>query len=154
MEQEALFSTMLPSFSPVGALVTTLLVSQCLARSTSLDVYLDIGTFRGVTTVSGTQKWLGIPFAEPPVGPLRFKAPVPISKTLSGIQNASAFGNACPQPPNSNPGLGAPIAEDCLYFNVNLLLVILFPSFSHNCIGMETRYFGIQASSFSVDTCE
>ncbi|KAF7330244.1 Carboxylic ester hydrolase [Mycena venus] len=106
------------SFSPVGALVTTLLVSQCLARGTSLDVYLDIGTFRGVATVGGTEKWLGIPFAEPPVGPLRFKAPVPISKTLSGVQNASAFGNACPQPPNSNPGLGAPIAEDCLYFNV------------------------------------
>ncbi|KAJ6488120.1 alpha/beta-hydrolase [Mycena vitilis] len=94
-------------------------VAQCLsvvaASTGALDVSLEIGTFRGVSTVTGTEKFLGIPFAEPPVGPLRFKAPVPIAKASNGVNNASSFGNACPQPPAT---LGAPIAEDCLFLNV------------------------------------
>jgi len=80
-----------------------------------LDVSLKIGSFRGVSTANGTEKWLGIPFAESPVGPLRFKAPVPIAKAFKGINNASSFGNACPQPPGN---LGAAVAEDCLFLNV------------------------------------
>ncbi|KAJ7289291.1 alpha/beta-hydrolase [Mycena rebaudengoi] len=86
------------------------------AAPSKLDVSLNSGTFRGVSTQSGTEKWLGIPFAEAPVGPLRFKAPVPITKVSPGIQDASSFGNACPQPPAGN--LGAPIGEDCLFLNV------------------------------------
>ncbi|KAF7365209.1 Carboxylic ester hydrolase [Mycena venus] len=78
-----------------------------------LDVSLNIGTFRGVSTSKGFQKWLGIPFAEPPVGPLRFKAPVPIAKSFDGIHNASSFGHACPQPQQ-----GFKVAEDCLFLNV------------------------------------
>lgn len=85
------------------------------AAATSLDVSLKIGSFRGVSTANGTEKWLGIPFAESPVGPLRFKAPVPIAKAFKGINNASSFGNACPQPPGD---LGATVAEDCLFLNV------------------------------------
>ncbi|KAJ7744705.1 Alpha/Beta hydrolase protein, partial [Mycena metata] len=101
------------------------------AAAASLDVSLNIGTFRGVPTANGTEKWLGIPFAEAPVGALRFKAPVPISKALKGIQNASTFGNACPQPPGN---LGAPIAEDCLFLNrsVTLNKPIIFVSTSVN----------------------
>ncbi|KAJ7842778.1 alpha/beta-hydrolase [Mycena leptocephala] len=70
--------------------------------ATSLDVSLKIGSFRGVSTANGTEKWLGIPFAESPA----------FSK---GINNASSFGNACPQPPGD---LGAAVAEDCLFLNV------------------------------------
>ncbi|KAJ7510495.1 alpha/beta-hydrolase [Mycena galericulata] len=84
--------------------------------ATSLDVSLTTGTFRGVATANGTEKWLGIRYAEPPVGSLRFKAPVPITTAVKGITNASSFGNACPQPPSTS--LGAPIAEDCLFLNV------------------------------------
>ncbi|EJD06597.1 alpha/beta-hydrolase [Fomitiporia mediterranea MF3/22] len=73
------------------------------------------GSFQGVLTTNGTEHWLGIPYAQSPVGSLRFKAPVPISKPPQGIQAASAFGNACPQPPSD---LGAPIGEDCLFLNV------------------------------------
>jgi hypothetical protein len=84
--------------------------------ATSLDVSLSTGTFRGATTPNGTEKWLGIPFAEPPVRELRFKAPVPIVKTAEGTTNATSFGNACPQPPIAS--LGAPVGEDCLFLNV------------------------------------
>ncbi|KAJ6541711.1 alpha/beta-hydrolase [Mycena capillaripes] len=79
---------------------------------------LKTGTFRGVSTTEGPEKWLGIPFAEPPVGPLRFKAPVPIVKSNASHQtnDALSFGNACPQP--QTDGLGATVAEDCLFLNV------------------------------------
>ncbi|KAF7330246.1 Carboxylic ester hydrolase [Mycena venus] len=98
---------------PLPILLSAALFS--VAAAASLDVSLKTGTFRGVSTANGTEKWLGIPFAEPPVGPLRFKAPVPISTALKGITNASSFGNACPQPPSNQ---GAPFAEDCLFLNV------------------------------------
>ncbi|KAJ7717684.1 alpha/beta-hydrolase [Mycena metata] len=79
-----------------------------------LEVSLQTGTFRGVSTGKGTEKWLGIPFAEPP---LRFKAPVPIKTLLfDGVRNASTFGNACPQP--YFDWLNAEIAEDCLFLNI------------------------------------
>ncbi|KAK7055302.1 carboxylic ester hydrolase [Favolaschia claudopus] len=81
------------------ALVSGLRVFSVAAAASSLDVSLNIGTFRGVSTANGTERWLGIPFAEPPVGPLRFKAPVPISRAFKGVVDASTFGNACPQPP-------------------------------------------------------
>ncbi|KAJ7086182.1 alpha/beta-hydrolase [Mycena belliarum] len=82
----------------------------------SLDATIKTGTFRGISTTNGIEKWLGLRFAEPPVGSLRFKAPVPITKASGGIVNASAFGNACPQPASAT--LGAPVAEDCLFLNI------------------------------------
>ncbi|THH13515.1 hypothetical protein EW146_g6719 [Bondarzewia mesenterica] len=87
-----------------------------LAVPTSLNVDLTIGTFRGVATANSTEKWLGIPYVQRPVGNLRFKAPVAIEEPFRGVQDASAFGNACPQPPADD--LGAPIGEDCLVLNV------------------------------------
>ncbi|KAJ7841384.1 alpha/beta-hydrolase [Mycena olivaceomarginata] len=99
----------------LAALISRLSWFSVATAATSLDVALKIGTFKGVSTANGTEKWLGIPFAEPPVGPLRFKAPVPIATAFKGITNASTFGNACPQPPGD---LGAPVGEDCLFLNV------------------------------------
>lgn len=85
----------------------------------SLDIALRTGTFRGVAvTANGTEKWLGIPFAQPPVGSLRFKAPVPITQPSRTLKDASAFGNACPQVPAAN--LNADISEDCLFLNVRV----------------------------------
>ncbi|KAF8969134.1 alpha/beta-hydrolase [Flammula alnicola] len=83
---------------------------------TPVDVKLKTGIFRGISTPNGTETFFGIPFALPPVGSLRFKAPVPITQASDGVKDASMFGNACPQPPSS--GLGAPIGEDCLFLNV------------------------------------
>ncbi|WP_182359915.1 carboxylesterase/lipase family protein [Tomitella gaofuii] len=61
--------------------------------------------------------WRGIPFAEPPVGPLRFRAPVP-ARRWSGVRDCAEFGPVCPQ------AEGMPIEaelvrdEDCLNLNV------------------------------------
>ncbi|TBU25305.1 alpha/beta-hydrolase [Dichomitus squalens] len=84
--------------------------------SDPLVIHTPSGTFRGVATANGTEQWLGIPFAQPPIGSLRFKAPVPLINRSTSIQDASTFGNACPQVPSTS--LGAAQSEDCLFLNV------------------------------------
>jgi len=100
-------------------LISIALSTCCVLAATTasnLDIRLKTGVFRGVSTQNGTEKWLGVPFAVPPLGPLRFKAPVPITTSSSALHDASQFGNACPQAQTS--GLGAQVAEDCLTLNV------------------------------------
>ncbi|KAJ6484385.1 extracellular triacylglycerol lipase precursor [Mycena vitilis] len=53
----------------------------------------------------------GIPYAEPPVGSLRLKPPVPLGDLGSSTFNASQYGSICLQP-------GKPSAEDCLTINI------------------------------------
>ncbi|KAF9496649.1 alpha/beta-hydrolase [Pleurotus eryngii] len=87
-----------------------------LAGAQTIDVGLRTGTFRGIRTANGTEKWLGVPFAQPPLGNFRFKAPRPITTTSTAVRDASKFGNACPQVPSQS--LGAPVGEDCLVLNI------------------------------------
>lgn len=59
----------------------------------------------------------GIPFAAPPVGDLRWKAPQPVAPWSAPLL-CDTFAPACPQP---DPVLSAPpavVSEDCLYLNV------------------------------------
>ncbi|WP_290474437.1 carboxylesterase family protein [Leifsonia sp. 71-9] len=57
-------------------------------------VRIDAGDVRGVWRESSAA-FLGIPFAEPPVGPLRFEAPVPVAP-WEGVRDATRLG-ATPQ---------------------------------------------------------
>ncbi|MHB8664795.1 MAG: carboxylesterase/lipase family protein [Acidimicrobiales bacterium] len=63
----------------------------------------------------------GIPYAEPPIGSLRWRPPLPAAP-WSGTLGAVAFGAAAPQtagPPSALPRLDAgPMDEDCLTLNV------------------------------------
>jgi len=68
---------------------------------------------------SGVRMFKGIPFAAPPIGELRWKAPQPL-KTWQGVRPATQFGPRCMQQPvfgdmnfRSNG-----MSEDCLYLNV------------------------------------
>jgi len=68
------------------------------------------------TAFGDHQEFLGIPFAAPPVGDLRFAPPVPPAP-WSGPLQTQQFRSSCPQP----PGLVVNIPstdEDCLYLNV------------------------------------
>ncbi|HKU43752.1 MAG TPA: carboxylesterase family protein [Polyangiales bacterium] len=58
----------------------------------------------------------GIPYAQPPTGDLRWKAPEPV-KAWTTPRQATEWGNRCPQGEStlSSPG---PMSEDCLYLNV------------------------------------
>jgi para-nitrobenzyl esterase len=64
----------------------------------------------------GVASFKGIPYASPPVGPLRWRAPQPAPES-SAIRTAHEYGPACLQP--SVPGLGSyRTSEDCLTLNV------------------------------------
>lgn len=91
------------------------------------------GKIEGVddSASSGTWFWKGVPFAQPPVGALRWRAPVE-PEAWSGIRPAAKFGNACLQigrlfSPGANNTydatigtmLGKPVgSEDCLFVNI------------------------------------
>lgn len=83
-------------------------------------VMVDGGRVSGTMLASGVRAYLGIPFAEPPVGTLRWTAPKPIK--WDGIFNADRKGPECIQvlrPHNINHYFGEePSSEDCLYLNV------------------------------------
>jgi len=100
----------------VGALVATASAAPVAPGSsrTGLVVTTTGGTLRG-TTVGRTDEFLGIPYAAPPVGPLRWRPPQPAAR-WTGIRAATAFAPHCPQPPS---GFGvASTSENCLYLNV------------------------------------
>ena len=82
-------------------------------------VRTDDGFVRGMA--AGTvDEFLGLPYAAPPTGNLRWRSPAPPA-AWDGVRDATQFGPSCPQvlDPKLNPELppGA-ISEDCLYLNV------------------------------------
>ena len=88
------------------------------AESPSPVVKIDSGRVRGV--ISGDVGiFKGIPYAEPPVGNLRWRPPQPV-QPWNGIRAAEQFGHDCMQLPFPNDA--APLrtqpSEDCLYINV------------------------------------
>jgi len=97
-----------------------------LGAATSDTVKTNDGQVSGVTLSNGVRAFKGIPFAAPPVGPLRWKEPQPVEK-WKGVRKADTFGNVCVQPsqpkrvPN-NVAVDLPdspkMSEDCLYLNV------------------------------------
>ncbi len=61
-------------------------------------------------TVNGVDEFLGIPYAAPPVGPMRWLPPAPFGKFSAPLQ-ATQFGSGCTQSGPSG-------SEDCLFLNV------------------------------------
>jgi carboxylesterase type B len=72
------------------------------------------GTYVGKRLSSWDQDaFLGVPFAQPPLGPLRFQAPQSIDKAFEGERQATSYGYSCRQfSPLTN------VSEDCLTINV------------------------------------
>ncbi len=87
-------------------------------------VRIDSGLVSGTTTNSPqVRAYRGLPFAAPPVGDLRWRAPQPV-EPWDGVRVADQFGNVCIQPPGEGRlNIAAmegspPLDEDCLYLNV------------------------------------
>lgn len=102
--------------------VLLLLVIQSMLSSFAQKapkVKVEQGTLEGITLASGIKTFRGIPFAEPPVGELRWKAPQP-PKSWEGVRKADVFGNnAMQKPVYGDMNFRAPkMSEDCLYLNV------------------------------------
>lgn len=93
------------------ALGTFALSTQVLANDPAV-VVTDKGAVRGTVTTN-SRAFLGIPFAKPPVGALRWKAPQ-APAAWSGTRDATVPGGRCPQA----SAAGAITNEDCLYLNV------------------------------------
>jgi para-nitrobenzyl esterase len=82
--------------------------------SDPLLITLDDGQIRG--EMSGeARRFLKIPYAKPPLGELRFKAPVP-NDPWTGVRHETEFAEGCPQ--LQDQGAPASNNEDCLYLNV------------------------------------
>jgi para-nitrobenzyl esterase len=70
------------------------------------------------TSRNGVAAFRAIPYAAPPVGSLRWRAPV-AAKGWRGVRDASAFGPVCPQPPVDWAGHDLDRqSEDCLTLNI------------------------------------
>ena len=103
-------------------LVVTALMgaASIYAVAASDTVTVDGGRVRG-TSVDGVRVFKGIPFAAPPTGERRWKAPQAVV-AWRGVKNADRFGAQCMQEPYpaGSPYASAPqpTSEDCLYLNV------------------------------------
>ncbi|UZK70467.1 carboxylesterase family protein [Sphingomonas sp. S1-29] len=101
-------------------MITAALVLPGTAQAQRIPaiVSIDTGRIAGVEA-DGVLAWKGVPFAAPPIGPLRWRAPQPAAK-WSGVREAKAYSSDCMQVPFGGDAapLGTTPAEDCLYANV------------------------------------
>ena len=74
-----------------------------------------VGVIQGPPPNSfGIRSFKGVAYAMPPVGPRRWRAPVPL-EPWDGVKPATEFSSDCVQAP---PADGHPVSEDCLYLNI------------------------------------
>jgi len=99
----------------VSLLAALMIVQTPVSRPV---VQTSSGPVQGVVT-DGIQRFQGLPFAAPPVGPLRWRPPQPTA-SWTEPRDASRPGAVCIQPPSGgDPGVGpGPVSEDCLTLNV------------------------------------
>lgn len=101
----------------LGSLLIVAAASAAFADE--LTVKTSQGKLQGKAASGGVRAFLGVPFAAPPVGDLRWKAPMPAMK-WKGTRDATSFGHRCMQPTLysdmifRDPGQ----SEDCLTLNI------------------------------------
>lgn len=113
------------------------LIAQALSATAGTIKYpsdgLTIQTNNGLVTgfynqsAPNVRQFLGIPYAQPPVGDLRFAPPLP-AKQRSSTLNATAFGPSCMQRSSTAKTIYTEVvpeyliqggqSEDCLYLNI------------------------------------
>ena len=100
------------------SLLAGMAMVSCANDTVSLQVKTRQGTLEGFDQ-NGVKTFLGIPFAQAPLGELRWKAPQAPQK-WEGVREAKTFGND-PMQPNIFGDMsfrGPKRSEDCLYLNV------------------------------------
>lgn len=102
---------------------TVLMLSGGLSAQSAPQVKVESGMLSGMTDANGVVAYLGIPFAQPPVGDLRWRPPQPLAP-WTGVREAKKFGANCMQDHTAfGPWTAEFIAqgdfsEDCLFMNV------------------------------------
>jgi para-nitrobenzyl esterase len=124
---------MFPLITVVLSLVI-LIVAQPTRQEHSPRVAISVGSLEGAYFGQAPREamFLGIPYAEPPTGPLRWKPPQSV-KPWIGIRSAHSFAASCPQDPDRETYFkevtaefsemlpyyaGFHTNEDCLYLNI------------------------------------
>ncbi|KAI8228301.1 Lipase 4 [Colletotrichum sp. SAR 10_99] len=83
------------------------------------SVRLSNGTYVGVRNEEYAQDFfLGIPYAQPPIGSLRYAAPQPLNSSFEETRNATEYGWMCIGYGSDTANLGNPVSEDCLTINI------------------------------------
>jgi len=109
------------SIKELGILVCILCLGQALISAQAPTkiagsnpiVPISTGQLSGSLTADGVAVFKNIPFAQPPVGDLRWREPLP-AKAWTGVRDGTAFGPMC----NQNDNKQLPHSEDCLQLNV------------------------------------
>lgn len=101
-----------------GAVLTLALGSQrAIGQGCVPTVTLQNGTYNGVySSTYGQDFFLGVPFAQPPLGELRFRIPQPLNSSWEGSRNATAYYPECVG--YGGDQIGYEVNEDCLALNV------------------------------------
>ncbi len=124
--QSVLSSSARPRSWRSGILVSALLAATALTSAPvsahdSGDSGPVVGTAEGPVrgfTQSGVNIFLGIPYAAPPVGKLRWQPPQPVKKWRD-TYDATEYKSSCPQVTELGAFAGpASVNEDCLYLSV------------------------------------
>ncbi len=76
------------------------------------------GVLKGYAADKNTWQYLGIPYAKPPIGDLRWRPPQP-PKCWKGVREAVAWGDQAAQSPTFQAYGEGGMSEDCLYLNVS-----------------------------------
>jgi para-nitrobenzyl esterase len=116
------------------------------------EVTVDSGKLAGTTGANPeTRVFKGIPFAAPPVGANRWRAPQPVAK-WSDVRPASEYAPRCTQGGGRQNANAPPTSEDCLYLNVwttadsasdrRPVMVWLYGGGFSGGAGSEPRYAG------------
>ena len=100
-----------PALSQAGASAQA---AQAAGGSGGLIVSTEDGMLRG-QHAEGVDQFLGVRYAAPPVGALRWQAPQPV-QPWSGVRDATSYGHRCPQLASGNGPRED--TEDCLFLNV------------------------------------
>lgn len=98
--------------------IASLLIAMAVMAQDRPQVRTADGVLEGVN-ISGVKVFKGVPFAAPPVGELRWKAPQPVQK-WDGVRQANEFGpNPMQEPIFGDMNFGTKkMSEDCLYLNI------------------------------------
>ncbi|KAH7317097.1 carboxylesterase family protein [Stachybotrys elegans] len=82
-------------------------------------VSLKNGSYSGIHLPEyGQDNFLGMPYAKPPVGDLRFRVPQPLDSTWDGVREATEYSPFCIGYGSDTWVLGNHVSEDCLTINV------------------------------------
>ncbi|HEY3630402.1 MAG TPA: carboxylesterase family protein [Jatrophihabitantaceae bacterium] len=113
--KRAILTTLAAAVGVFGAILVRPVAAAPVEPAESPVVRTDHGRVHGAVH-DGYRTFEGIPYAAPPVGPLRFGSPRPAA-SWPGVRDATHVGPACAQS-GGFPGDARSESEDCLYVNV------------------------------------